>query len=440
MDKAPPSQRELFRLFLPLALSGVFFPLAAPVVNAALARTAEPEVALAAYAVGRGLSNALVSPLFSLRQVTTALARDRRILATIRRWSAFLALGATCVLFTLCLPPLYRLVVPGLMGIPERIAAVAWPVLGVLALSPLMVVGRGYYQGILVRYDRSGPIGTGAFLYVAGTAALLVLGTAFSGLEGALLAALALFGGQILYMAAVWPACRRVIRDLVPAQDRDLRPDQLGGRYLLGFYWPLALATVLLSLSEPLLQAGMARLPQAELALAAYPVCTALSWLAGVPLWNAQQLAIAQIRDRPSFVAVRRFILGASLVLTGAMLLMALPPLSGWIFGGLMGLEGRVGELALLGFRLLVPMPLLMGGRSLYHGVLISQDATGHARTGALVRVAVLVLVLVGGVAGGAVHGLAVALVASQVSALAELVYLHRRVRRFAVVSGLESA
>lgn len=436
MHKAPPSQRELFRLFLPLALSGVFFPLAAPIVNAALARTADPEVALAAYAVGRGLSNALVSPLFSLRQVTTALARDQRILATIRRWSALLAVGATGVLFAVFLPTVYRLVVPGLMGIPERIAAVAWPVLGVLALSPLMVVGRGYYQGVLVRYDRSGPIGTGALLYVLGTALLLVLGTAFTAIEGALLAALALLGGQVLYMAVVWPPCRQVIRRLVPAQDRDLRPDQLGGRYLLGFYWPLALATVLLSLSEPLLQAGMARLPQAGLALAAYPVCTALSWLAGVPLWNAQQLAIAQIRDRPSFVAVRRFILSASLVLTGAMLLMALPPLSGWIFGGLMGLSGPIEELALLGFRLLVPMPLLMGGRSLYHGVLISQDATVHARTGALVRATVLVLGLGGGVYGGGVHGLVVALAASQASALAELVYLHLRVRSFAVVSG----
>ena len=222
MDKAPPSQRELFRLFLPLALSGVFFPLAAPVVNAALARTAEPEVALAAYAVGRGLSNALVSPLFSLRQVTTALARDRRILATIRRWSALLAVGATAVLLVGCLPPLYRLVVPGLMGIPERIASVAWPVLGVLAVSPLMVVGRGYFQGILVRYDRSGPIGTGALLYVAGTALLLVLGTRFSSIEGALLAALALLGGQVLYMAAVWPPCLRVVRERVPARDADL--------------------------------------------------------------------------------------------------------------------------------------------------------------------------------------------------------------------------
>ena len=70
-----PSQRELFTLFLPLALSGLFYPLASPIVNAALARTSTPELALAAFAVARSLSNPLISPLHGMRQVVTALVR-----------------------------------------------------------------------------------------------------------------------------------------------------------------------------------------------------------------------------------------------------------------------------------------------------------------------------------------------------------------------------
>jgi len=73
-----PSQRELFSLFLPLALSGLFYPLASPVINAALARSATPELALAAFAIARSLSNPLISPLHGLRQVITALVYDRK--------------------------------------------------------------------------------------------------------------------------------------------------------------------------------------------------------------------------------------------------------------------------------------------------------------------------------------------------------------------------
>lgn len=74
-----PSQRELFTLFLPLALGSLFYPLASPVVNAALARTADPELALAIYAVARGLSNPLISPLHGMRQVVTALVHDQAL-------------------------------------------------------------------------------------------------------------------------------------------------------------------------------------------------------------------------------------------------------------------------------------------------------------------------------------------------------------------------
>ena len=50
-----PTLRELYTLFIPLAFSGAFFPVARPVINAALARTESPELALAAY----GLPSAL---------------------------------------------------------------------------------------------------------------------------------------------------------------------------------------------------------------------------------------------------------------------------------------------------------------------------------------------------------------------------------------------
>ena len=47
-----PSQRELFALFLPLALSGLFYPLASPVVTAALARAGPVGTGALGYLIG----------------------------------------------------------------------------------------------------------------------------------------------------------------------------------------------------------------------------------------------------------------------------------------------------------------------------------------------------------------------------------------------------
>ena len=192
----------------------------------------------------------------------------------------------------------------------------------------------------------------------------------------------------------------------------------------------MAISTLLLALTEPVLQAGMARLPQADLSLAAYPVCTSLTWLTGTPMWNMQQVIIAQVRDRASYKVVQRFVLSVGLALTVFMVLIALPPVADWVFGRLIGVSGSIKEMAINGFRLLVFTPLFMGMRSLFHGTLMSLDSTGPIRTAAVVRLVALVLTLVGGVLHGQFNGLLVALAATIVASAAEMACLYVYTRR----------
>ena len=431
-SETPPTQRQLFSLFLPLALSGIFFPLAPPVINAALARTATPVVALAAYGLIGSLSRPLISPLFSLRQITTALARDRDMLRHIRNCSGLMSGASAILLLVCCLPFVYRPLVEGIMGIPAEIARVGLPVLVVVATTPPLVVGRGYFQGILVHYGKAGPIGTGALAYLVGAAVIMWAGVLWTDVEGALLAALALCGGQVAYLLLVWHPSRSLLEERVPAHSEEVGEEQRSGRYVFFFNLPLAISAVLISAVEPAIQAGMARAPLAMESLAAYPVCLSLSWLAGTPLWNAQQVVIARVKGRSSFRAVRRFVLTLSLLLTLGMGLLCLPPSAEFIFGRLIGVSGTIKELSIEGFRWLVLSPLLMGLRSLYYGTLISQNATGPVRSAAIVRIAVLLATLVAGVWHGAMSGLLVAVWATLASSAAEVLALHWATRRIA--------
>lgn len=426
----PPTQRELFALFLPLALSGIFFPLASPVINAALARTAAPALALAAYGVARSLSNSFLSPLYGLRQMTTALVRDREMARHVRNCSwALGGVSAGCLLLV-CVPSLYHPLVERLLGIPGKIARTGWPVLVVMACFPLLVVGRGYCQGILVKYGKAGPVGVGALGYLAGTAIIMWTGVYWTEMEGALLAGLALGGGQVIYLLLVWWPTRELFRQRIPESSDEVEERQKSGKYVFFFFLPLAISAVLGAVVEPVIQAGMARSPRPEVSLAAYPVCNSLIWLGGTPLWNVQQVVIAKVRDSASFTVVRRFVLSLSLLLVLVMGLIALPPVADFIFGTLIGVSGGVKELSIQGFRWLVISPLLMGGRSLYYGTLISQDATGPIRSTALVRIVVLLVVLSGGVAHGEIDGLLVAIWATLLSSVAEVIALHWHARR----------
>ncbi len=422
-----PSQRELFSLFLPLALSGLFYPLASPVINAALARSTTPELALAAFAIARSLSNPLISPLHGLRQVITALVYDQEMLGHMRYWSLILGGAGTAIILVSSWPPIYNLLAGDLMGIPADIVAIGPPVLAVMAFSSALAVSRGYYQGILVRYNRAGPVGTGALGYLLGTAGFVGAGLLWWDIEGALLGALALFVGQIVYLAFVWWPTRTIA---IPTHSDDVEPGQRSARYVFYFFLPLALSSLILAGTEPFLQAAIARAPLAIPSLAAGPVCTSLTWLAGVPLWNIQQLVIARVTDRASYQAVRRFVFTVSVVLTGAMGLVALPGIDEGVFGLLLGLEGEVKRLAIEGYRIYFISPFFMGWRSLYHGTLIGKNHTVPIRSATLARVLVLFVMLGGLVVYGQLNGMMVAIWSMLASTVAEVAYLGWHVRK----------
>lgn len=423
------SQRKLFSLFLPLAFSGILYPLSRPIINAALARSPDPITAIVAFAVAYSISMPLQSPMFGLRQVVTALGVDRQMLRLIARLNGMIGIGATVAILLVAMTPIYGAVVEGLMDIPANIARVGPSVLLIISLEPLTTAGRGYYQGILVRHGITIPVGVGALGFLLVGSTLLWAGVWWTDWEGALLAATSMTCGQLVYLVCVWWPARPILKDRIPDFSPSIRPEQRSRSYVFRFYLPLAVSTVLMTLVEPMIQSSMARSPQAEASLAAYSVCISFIWLAGAPLWNLQQLVISQVSGRQSLEVVRRFALGVSVGLTLMLALLALPPVGEWLFGTVIGVTGEVKTVAMDGFKWLVPAGLFMGVRSLYHGILTCKGRTGGIQTGSFLRTGTLVFFLVLGVSWGKMNGFMIAAGATLISALAEVILLRRYVR-----------
>jgi len=420
------THRRLLTLFLPLAFSGILYPLSRPIINAALARSPDPITAIVAFAVAYSISMPLQSPMFGLRQVVTALAADRQILRLIARINWMVGVGAALLILSVALTPTYEAIVVGLMEIPPDIARVGPAVLAVIAAGPLTTAGRGYYQGILVRHGISIPVGVGAIGFLATVTALLWVGVLFTDWEGALLAAIATTLGQVVYLACVWQPARSILRDRIPDLSESIRPQQRSHRYILGFYVPIAVSTVLMTLVEPMIQSAIARSPQAEASLAAYSVCISFIWLVGAPLWNLQQVVISQVSDLQSYQKVSRFAVGVTVALTVLLGLLAIPPVARWLFGSVIGITGDAWRVSVDGFKWLVLAGAFMGIRSLYHGVLTCRGQTRGIQTAAILRAATLVLTLVLGVLSERWNGFIIAAVATLISGLAEVVLLRR--------------
>ncbi|MHB1130862.1 MAG: hypothetical protein ACYC4L_00555 [Chloroflexota bacterium] len=143
------------------------------------------------------------------------------------------------------------------------------------------------------------------------------------------------------------------------------------------FYYPLAANATLMMVETPLVIAGVSRLPNAELELAAYGVMTALTWWLvniGTPLVHTGN---ALGRTRAAFSLLRNFALGVSVFATALAAAIYFTPAYGGMVEGLLGANPVVAAAAHPGTQLMLATSFAIGYRRFYQGVLIRHGYTG---------------------------------------------------------------
>jgi hypothetical protein len=425
-----PTTRQMLALWVPLAASIVMMVLEPSIINIGLGRTADPELALAAYGVAFGLALLVEAPIIMLLDASVARSIDREAFALVRRFTLGLGLLVTVIGLLVSFTPLYGLIVENLMNIPPDVAARARPTTQILSFWSLPIGWRRAHQGVLIRAGRTGVITAATGVRLATLAAGLTVGLLLIPERGSVVAGLAMDVSVTLEAALITWAARPVLRSEAfqphPTSDGD---PPLTSQALWRFYRPLLVTTILRQTTRPLLNAGIAAATMARASLAAWPVAWGLSVLISGPAWSLQQLTTALAADPPAYRRVRNFSMTLSALLTLLMGLVALTPVYDLVMGGVYNLSPALQELAQPGVQIMVISPLIMGAQSLLRGLLIREGCTGAVRAATTASVFALAATLVAGVTLFAPTGATLAAVAVMVSSLAELAWLRWKAR-----------
>ncbi|MDX1645668.1 MAG: hypothetical protein R3304_00885 [Longimicrobiales bacterium] len=160
------------------------------------------------------------------------------------------------------------------------------------------------------------------------------------------------------------------------------------------FYLPLVATSYLLTATNPILAAALARTSDPATALAGYGVAFALIGMVYAPLLVVQQVAAQRLLRVGDLAPVRRFSIVVALLLTGVAALVAFTPVGVFVFRSLVGVQDAILDEALSAMTGLWPVPALTAVRALHQGRLVAGHrtkpiavATG-ARTGVLTVVA----------------------------------------------------
>lgn len=195
-------------------------------------------------------------------------------------------------------------------------------------------------------------------------------------------------------------------------------------RTIFLFWVPLALSWFLMTFEHPWVQGVIARLPDAQLQLAAFGLVISLMVLIETPIIMMLGTGAALGRNRQHYHLLWRYLMAVNALVTVVALAMGFTPLLDLYLGGIVGVEQRIIDAVRPGIQIMALWPAFVGYRRFHQGLMIRNDHTQPIGYGTVVRL--------GSSAGTAIllgtltdmPGAAVGATAMLVSAFVELVYV----------------
>jgi hypothetical protein len=421
--------RDILGLFLPLAATSTMMSVSTPIINAGLARMPDPELNLAAFGIAFTLSVFLESPVFALQQAIIAWYRGSGSIRSFVRFSVGLGLALTVVECLIVFTPAAPFIFRRLLGASEELTGPAVLALRAGVLFPLLVAVRSAYQGVLVGRRRSAPIAVGTFLrllFLAVMVFTVVPRVSWGGPVAAMLALAAAVLVETIYVI--------VLTMRTPEKEEGTSPAHEAGRSLPGkvrFLAPLAWTMVLGSLTNPLVNAFIARTPSPEQGLAVFSVVASLIWFMASSVLRFSSVTIALGTTRANLRRLERFVWRYVGSVCAAVFLVTLTPAAGILLERVIGLSPELAARARLPFALLSLQPLVAGFIAYQQGILTRSAHTAAVGFAGMSRVIAIAGLGAVGIAMGMRGGLlgAILLGSAFVAELLTLLVLRGRPR-----------
>lgn len=388
---------QILAFWFPLFLTWLFMALEGPFLTGIIARVEDPKFNLAAFGISLSLLLICESPVLMLISASIALIRDRASFEKLRSFSIRLSAAMSVVLVLVATDPIFSWIALDLMDLDARVASLAQVSLWILAPCPFAVGYRRFYQGFLVRSNRTRLVALGTVVRLMG---MMLGGLAMylhGGVPGAYIGAAGLGIGMIVEAFACRLMAVPEVRKL--QQSSHTHGEPLDSRAISRFYFPLAMTTMLSLSVQPMVSFFVAhgRMPLESLAV--LPVIQSLVLMFRSFGLSYQEAVVAltgtskqRLRSVTLFAGIVAF--GS----TGMLALITFTPLRDLWFGKVAGLSPALSEFAIVPAQIMTLMPALTAYMAWQRGLLASRKQTSPITIAALIEVLVISSALVLGI------------------------------------------
>ena len=432
---APPLPlRRILHTWVPLALGWLVMTFEQPLLAAAVARTLDPKVQLAAWGIAFPVALILAAPVMVMLATSTTLSKDWASYRTVRRYMLLIATVMTTMHALLAFTPLFDLVIVGIISPPADVIEPVRTGLRLMLPWCFSLALRRFNYGVLIRFDHSRSVTLGALVRLATDVVAMAL-LFLIGAPGIIIATGTILTGVIAEMVfALWRV-RPVLRD-------ELRPAPRVGERItfsifLAFYIPLVLTSLLQIIIQPMTGAALSRMPAPLDSLAVWPVVFgALLVLLSMGLSLIE--AVVVLLDEPNALrSLRRFALGLAGIVLAVLLIVNLTPLAELWFVRVAALPPELVGTARIGLWIALLLPSIAVFEGYFQGLLLYGRRTRAITEAVSISILINAAILVLGVGLGNISGIYVGVTALAVGSAARFSWMWWRTR--ALVAEIEA-
>jgi len=214
VDQAP-SFREIWKFYLPLALTPFIALSIQPLIVFFLGRGMDPLQSLAVLPVLYGLTFVFRALGLSYQEVSISLLGDRlENRLALGRFAGGLAVAVGACLGLIAATPLAVIWLRDISGLSEELVRFARLPLLLMVPMPVLTVGLTWQRSLLVKVRKTGPVSTATAIEAAAICGLMAVLIAWIPLPGMVLAAITLVVARLLAMLYLIPYCRHIEQGL----------------------------------------------------------------------------------------------------------------------------------------------------------------------------------------------------------------------------------
>ncbi len=399
----PVTPLKIFQTWWPLAASWLLMAFEGPMVNAIIARLANPEINLAGFgSVSEPLRSLTTAPLLMLLSASVALVQDWKSYLKIRRFMWTASGVMTAVHFLLAFTPLYFVVVRGLLGIPEEVLGVARIGLMICIPLPWAIGYRRFQQGIMIRYGYSNVVVTGTFVRLSTVTVVMLTGYAIGSLSGVVVGSASLTAGMVAEALFCGWRVRPILRS-IPKEEAVHQ--ELSWKAFFAFYLPLVLTSLLSMIWRPIGSAAISRMPDAISSLAVWPGISGLLFLFQTLGISYNEVVVALLDKPGAYRNLRNFAMVLFLSISVLFILVVATPLSDVWFITISALPDCLVPLAQKAVWFMLPIPGAAVLLSWFQGSILYSHKTRGITEAVVIFLASILIVLAAGIAYNQVQG-----------------------------------